>query len=115
MLFVYKKKLIHNAFIQVPEWANENCTNLNLVDTECDVYRKHISIPYNTTDNDDIVYAQCKKYDVANITFAKMVDIDDHENGTVNALDVIKCDEGWEHDRPKSEYTVTQEVFSTSI
>ncbi|XP_041463612.1 solute carrier family 22 member 13-like [Lytechinus variegatus] len=93
----------------VSHWDTANCTELRLNESECAFFKKHLSIPHTIAHDDTITYDQCRKYDVAHVSFADaMTFYAENTNQSEVIYDVISCDEGWTYDRELSGLTITQ-------
>ncbi|XP_030850708.1 organic cation transporter protein-like isoform X1 [Strongylocentrotus purpuratus] len=94
---------------QVSEWNNADCTGLGLNESDCAFYKKYLSIPHSVADDDTIVYDQCHKYDVSQVSFSDaMAYFLENTNQSGSRYDFMSCDQGWVHDRALSAYTLTQ-------
>ncbi|XP_041461139.1 organic cation transporter-like protein [Lytechinus variegatus] len=94
---------------RVPEWDDANCSGMGLDESDCAYYKKHLSIPHTVADDDTILYDQCRKYDVSQVSFADaMTYFKEGTNQSENIYDVINCDQGWMHDMALSTYTFIQ-------
>ncbi|XP_071511251.1 organic cation transporter protein-like [Diadema antillarum] len=90
----------------VSAWDSANCTALSLSESECEDLKKRLSIPHNETEKGEPSYLQCYQYNVSGVSFQDAI-LED--GGDAGQYDVIPCQNGWEHDRAWSEYTIEQQ------
>eukprot|EP00057_Strongylocentrotus_purpuratus_P011141 XP_011665615.1 PREDICTED: organic cation transporter protein [Strongylocentrotus purpuratus] len=84
----------------VPQWDNFNCSAAGLSEQTCMLAMKNASIPANYTNDHQLVYEQCVKYNVSGEAFSPEID-PVHDPGLPTSQ-VIECDSGWVYD--KSQY-----------
>eukprot|EP00057_Strongylocentrotus_purpuratus_P024812 XP_011679286.1 PREDICTED: organic cation transporter-like protein isoform X1 [Strongylocentrotus purpuratus] len=97
-----------NHWCSVSNWDTANCTGLGLNESDCAFYRKHLSIPHFVADDHTIVYDQCYKYDVCQVSFSDAMSFFAENTNQSGYHDIISCDQGFEHDRASSGLTITQ-------
>ena len=88
---------------QIPEWESVDCEEYGFNSTrECILAKRDVGIPWNFSSNGDVVFDQCKRFNVSGVAFSPDLELD--------GGDSVPCDAGWEYDIEDSTSTIDVDV-----